>query len=134
MADPFLNEPVTHAECRCQEDQEAIAGLDSWGAASADRMQDATCECPCEKCTAYRAVHAGIVRRAKLELKLAIEGVDIGDLADLLWRRFFEHGLERWMKRRVSEMFRGCLVKLRLRSTVSISNESITQLDDEDSK
>lgn len=131
MTDPFLNEPVTHESCRCEQDRLAIAALETWGAENASKMSEATCECECKKCVNYRSIHAGIVRRARLELKLAEDGIDMGDLADLLWHRFFAEGLERWIRKRVAEMFRSCLVKLRLRSWVAVTNDSITEIDDE---
>lgn len=108
MADPFLNEPVTHAECRCLVDQDGLTM-----ATDASKMADPTCECPCEACVRCRYLHSGIVRRALLELRLEKAGISPEDLADILWHQFFVGGLDRWMRKRVAETLRDKFAKLR---------------------
>ena len=122
--DPFMNEPVTHDACRCKQDQETLSLT-----LEPASMADPACECPCQTCVNCRTIHAGIVRRARLELRLAEMEIDLGDLADIVWNRFFADGLESWVRKRVGEMLRDHLCKLRLKSLVEITGESIQGLE-----
>ena len=113
---PTSGNVTTHDEslCKCLGDCDALAGLVSFGVADGVAMPDAECACPCRACVGRKIRHDGIVRRAKLQARLEKGGIDVPDLAELVWRHV-EEDIGPWIERLVAERVRRELAKATIR-------------------
>lgn len=116
--------------CRCLSDEQAIRPLRNFGATNDADYPDPQCACFCSKCLGNKIRHDGVVRRARLELRLAKAGIGVNDLADLL-QPIIMDGVRRVVGEIVTEQLRDRMSRLRIRQFVSIDQSSISFGEDE---
>ena len=75
------------------------------------------CDCQCEKCQGYRSTEAWAVRLLALEKRLREAGIDVQDLADLIWLKI-EGGVEAKIDRLAAESVKSKLKGAKLVSYV----------------
>lgn len=78
------------------------------------------CQCTCAECFAKREQVLRLWRLVKLQRRLEKAGIDIGDLADLIWFEF-DPGFEGKIEKIVREKVAYFLKDVRLYSTVAWS-------------
>jgi len=117
------------AICRCEQDAKALDGARVPLGYNAAKLKEPACSCVCPRCQAHRSAIAGIVSRERLRARLLKANIDPHDLADLVWHTFFADRLDKWVKERMAEMLKEQLVKVRLKSIVSFTRESIEGLE-----
>lgn len=79
------------------------------------------CGCPCPKCSRFREMDAALARMEDLRGRLAKANIDVGDLADLLWREV-EHSLAAKIEKIARDKLRVMLKGLKLTSVVKASS------------
>ncbi len=113
--------------CLCAADEEAIAGLKTWGTTDKE-WADPSCVCACRKCVERKIRHDGLVRRARLETRLRKANINPSDLAELMWH-YVADGLESWVRTITVEELQENLVKLKLHiGTIRIDPYSVQNI------
>lgn len=84
-------------------------------------IKNGCCSCKCSECTAYRFAAAGYKRKHRLRERLTKAGIDIGDMADLIWEEI-EHSVRMDVFKIVEDHLSRCLKDIKLQSTVWASS------------